>query len=211
MLMPLADLWLRRFTTVGTGAVLACSLALAAPASAAVTLARNGKPAAQIVVRPDAPEPERFAAGELRRYVKQMSGAELPVVDQPRNGTTPVYIGGRTKPRRSGDPWDDTFRIDIRREGISLEGRNPRATLFATYALLERLGCRWFAPRFSFYAEVQAERIPRSSTLKLEQAQLTARPARRYRAKYVEEGRTNTPDQLRAIVDCLAKTRQNVF
>jgi len=197
--------------TVPLMAALSGALVLAAPACADVTLVRSGVPAAQIVVRPGAPEPERFAASELQRYLKHMSGAELPVVEQAVPGRSAVYVGGQTERARSGDPWDDTFRIEVRRDRITLEGQNPRATLFAAYALLERLGCRWFAPRFSFYAEAGAERVPHSPNLKLNDGQFTERPAMRYRAKYVEEGRTHTPENLPALVDWMAKTRQNVF
>lgn len=185
------------------------ALGVAVPACADVTLVRSGKPAAQIVVRPDAAELERFAAGELQRYVKKMSGVELPIVSKPAKGATAIYL--EDAPGRATDALDDSFQIRIQGTRIRLQAHNPRARLFATYALLERLGCRWYAPRFSFYAEGQAERVPRVATLTLKDAVIAERPALCYRAKYVEEGRTHTPENLPALVDWMAKTRQNVF
>lgn len=188
---------------------LAVAVGAAVPACADATLVRSGKPVAQIVVRPDAAEPERFAAGELQRYVRQMSGAELPMVSKPAKGATAIFL--EAAPGRATDAWDDGFQIRIQGTRIRIQGHNPRARLFATYALLERLGCRWYAPRFSFYAEGQAERVPHAATLTLKDTVIAERPALRYRAKYVEEGRTHTPENLPALVDWMAKTRQNVF
>src|SRR5712672_1635350 len=43
-------------------------------------IASRGKPAAEIVLEAERPElPLAFAAEELQRYVKLMSGAELPI------------------------------------------------------------------------------------------------------------------------------------
>ncbi len=42
-------------------------------------LTRSGKAPAGIAVAPDASSVKRFAAGELARYVRKISGARLPV------------------------------------------------------------------------------------------------------------------------------------
>lgn len=194
-----------------TLAAFGALLALAAPARAEFALVRNRKPAAQIVVSPAATEPDQFAAEELQRYVREISGAELPLVTEPQPGSAALYVGGSPASRAGADAWDDAFRIEIRSREVRLDGKTPRARLYAAYALLARLGCRWFAPRFPFYREGQAERVPRAATLSLKEGAVSERPALRYRAKYVEEGRTHTPDNLPALVDWMAKTRHNVF
>ena len=188
--------------------VLTALLCLAATrASAETVLVRDGKPLAAIGVKADAPKPVRFAAEELQRYVREISGATLPIAEQP-----PVAgVAIRLVSEPGKDPWDDAFRINVTDRQIELRGNTPRATLFATYALLEHLGCRWFAPKFAFYPAGSHEAVPKATTLALKAESISERPALRYRAKYVEEGRTHTPENLPALVDWMAKARQNVF
>ena len=176
-------------------------------ASAETVLVRDGKPLAAIAVKADAPKPVRFAAEELQRYVREISGATLPIAEEaPGSGVT-IRLG--SEPGK--DPWDDGFRIEVTDRQIQLRGNTPRATLFAAYTLLERLGCRWFAPKFAFYPAGSHETVPKATALTLKAETITERPAMRYRAKYVEEGRTHTPANLPALVDWMAKTRQNVL
>ena len=63
------------------------------------------------------------------------------------------------------DPWDDTFTLEVSQHRIVVAGRIPRATLFAAYALLERLGCRRLTPNFAFYPGGRGEIVPRAPTL----------------------------------------------
>ena len=71
------------------GAILAgtlfCSSASGADSpTAKFRISSGGQPKAEIVMAAEAPElPLAFAAQELQRYVKAMSGAELPVVRAP--------------------------------------------------------------------------------------------------------------------------------
>ena len=46
--------------------------------AAALPLVTDGTSVFQIVIGPEAEEPERFAADELSRYLFEMSGARLP-------------------------------------------------------------------------------------------------------------------------------------
>ena len=66
---------------------LAAMLCGSLPAAAQTTLVRNGKPAARIVVADDAPANLR-AATLLQRFVREASGATLPLLEgaAPRRG-----------------------------------------------------------------------------------------------------------------------------
>ena len=46
----------------------------------AMTIAENGKAFADIVIAPDAPEPERHAAHELAEFLRQVADAGFEVV-----------------------------------------------------------------------------------------------------------------------------------
>jgi hypothetical protein len=43
-------------------------------------LVENGDPRTRIMVADDAPPAERYAAEELQRFLREMSGAEVPIV-----------------------------------------------------------------------------------------------------------------------------------
>jgi uncharacterized protein DUF4838 len=182
-------------------------------ACADVTLVKKGAPRAQLVVAAEAAAPERFAAEEIQRYVEQMSGARLPITpDVPKRGAALLIGRGLwLHEAPAADPWDDTFTIEVAPRRVILAGHTPRATLYAAYALLERFGCRWHAPDFAFYPNGKGETVPRATSLTLQEGKTVERPAWRYRAKYVEEGLTHTAANLPALVDWMAKTRQNVF
>jgi len=83
---------------------LACVLRVllaAAPAAAGLpgdadAVVADGKSAYQIVVPQQATPVERKAADELARYVRQMSGAALPVVDDTAPERKEEFLIGRT-------------------------------------------------------------------------------------------------------------------
>src|SRR5438034_11618857 len=62
---------------------------LAVPASANLTLVKDGKSDYVIVTAPDPTPAEQRGASELQGYIKQMSGAELPIVAHP--GAMPAH------------------------------------------------------------------------------------------------------------------------
>jgi len=70
----------------------------ALPASAA-ELVRDGQPVAETVVGAGAAPSVKTAAAELQKYLKKMSGAELPIVAGP-SGATAVYVGASPNTRR---------------------------------------------------------------------------------------------------------------
>ncbi|NLO72612.1 MAG: hypothetical protein GX100_00700, partial [candidate division WS1 bacterium] len=76
---------MRVWTTVGAVLLLSTSTVLAGPA---LTLVREGQPAATIVIAADPPKAVLFAACELQWFVQKMTGALLPIVqdDQPVAG-----------------------------------------------------------------------------------------------------------------------------
>jgi len=91
---------------------------------------------------------ERFAAAELRKYVRQMTGVAVEETTEP--GPRTIHVGLRTD---LGDdllpppkPGFDGYSIAVASDRIVLAGENPRGALYAVYDLLERAGCRWWQP-----------------------------------------------------------------
>ncbi|MCG2679462.1 MAG: DUF4838 domain-containing protein [Kiritimatiellae bacterium] len=121
-----------------------------------LALVKDGKSQYAIVI-PDAPTAqEKFAGEELAKYLKQISGVELPiksdvagrkiVVAMAKDGKGP---GGINFTREEAE--HDAFVIKTDGQDFYLIGSNKRGVIYAVYTLLEKyLGCRWagFGERF---------------------------------------------------------------
>ena len=68
-----------------------------------VALVTGGKPAATIVVPEKPTLNEGFAAGELQYWVKEITGAELPIAVAQERNPPGVYIGRRFAEGRLGE------------------------------------------------------------------------------------------------------------
>jgi hypothetical protein len=121
------------------------------------TLARGGQAEAVIVVGKDANPFHRWVAGELQRYLKQLSGAELPVAtsDQLPAAKPLVVVGGPpANPLAAAAQGQklvdfsglkpDGFVLKTvtleSRPTILVGGNDEPGTMYAAYELLERLG-----------------------------------------------------------------------
>lgn len=119
-----------------------------------LVLADGGKSSYQIVVAAEASPPVRHAAQELQTFLREMSGAVIPIVtDRELRGPREILVGD------SGHLRTLDAKIDfaaLGREGyvvrtigshLVIAGGEPRGTLYGVYGLLEdHLGCRWFTP-----------------------------------------------------------------
>jgi hypothetical protein len=92
---------------------------------------------AQVTVDPPGDPVQQFAAGELTRYLRLIDTGKVPR----------IRIGSDCQGEAACLAPGDAFRIRRERNGvISIRGRNSRGALYGVYALLERLGVRWFGP-----------------------------------------------------------------
>ena len=117
------------------------------------------------VMRIGRDEPVRFAASEISRYLRRMTGA--PVRVSASRSYAPdqrgIWIGlashfspaAPDAARSSADPLCDRVFIAAARGHVVIAGANPRSVLFAAYRYLEVLGCRWLRPGRD------GERVPR--------------------------------------------------
>jgi hypothetical protein len=125
-------------------------------------LAQNGQPKATIVIAADALDTNQEAAELLQEYVRKISGATLPIVDDSQSVEGPKVLIGRSK-------LVDAFKLDtpsgytrdLKEEGylirqigdnLVLVGNDHRpkpaykGSFFAVVEVLQRLGCRWYFP-----------------------------------------------------------------
>jgi hypothetical protein len=165
-------------------------------------IAANGKARAEILLEAAPAEPIAFAGQELQRYVKEMSGAKLPIVHAPSERAAIVLI---TRPlehdkRALEDPREeDHYRLNADAKELRIEGASPRAVLFGVYDLLERLGCGWCVPG--------DDTVPRNATLSVPFLEIDSRPAFQYRMM-LDFPLLSVAETI-AIADWIAKNRMN--
>lgn len=178
---------------------------MAAHGSAApFMLVRDGRPQAEIVlVGAESHGPAEFAATELQRYIRMMSGAVLPVRDKATGGPhVELKVDPGMPPSvQTADKLalQDRYQIEINAAGIRIRGMTGRAVLYGAYDLLERLGCGWCVPG--------DDTVPTRSTISVEPVRIDTAPVFRYRMML--DFPMNSTAQTIAIADWLAKNRMN--
>ena len=151
--------------------------AIPLPAQAPLVLADGGKSAYRIVLPADAIPSEKYAAAEFRAFFRQMSGADLPVVDESSPPSDREICLNARKRIAAADPafakktpGGDGYAIRTKGGRLLVLGDRPRGTLYAVYVLLEEhLGCRWFTREVS--------RIPKKDRWELPPLDLAFAPA----------------------------------
>lgn len=134
-----------------------------------IELVQNGQTQYKIVV-PDSPaEPEKTAAQELRKYIKEMTSANLEIINEKDfAGTSPSIFVGHTKAAENAiksidftSLKNDRIIIYTTGKNIVISGACPRGTLYAVYTFLEDIcGCRWWTATESFIPKMETLTIP---------------------------------------------------
>ena len=116
-------------------------------------IAERGKPAdCTIVCGEDADPAVRYAAEELRDYVKKLTDVELPINGNERRKIV-ISEGGLC------DVPPDGFAVLATEKGVlRISGTNPRGCIYGVYDLLERYG------GVGFYSS-WCEKVPRLDRL----------------------------------------------
>ena len=110
-----------------------------------------------IVVSEAASPSENHAAEELRYFLKEISGADLPIVTDTDNLTShEIILGDNLHLGQLGVAVDfealgsDGFTIRTASDHLIIAGGRLRGTMYGVYTFLEDyLGCRWFHPEVS--------------------------------------------------------------
>ena len=167
-------------------AILLAVLAAGLPASAqGLVIADGGKSDFRIVVADGASPSTTYAAAELQKFLKEITGAELPVVpDKQEVAPHEIILGDSSHLRKLGAGIDfaklgpEGYVLRTAGGHLVIAGGAPRGDLYGVYGLLEdHLGCRWFTP--------QVSRIPRQAKLVLGPLDETQVPVLEYREPFV--------------------------
>jgi hypothetical protein len=196
-------------------AVAACVFAISpvfaraaeTPKAKTATIVSAGK-TGYVVYCSEPSDTQSFAMEELIRYVDAMTGVKLPS-RFPKAGEKRILLDLVGDAATIGDGYS----ISVRNNGdVVLGGTGRRSHLFAVYDLLERLGCRWLAPRFAFY-NGNAEYVPKKDELKLamSDAHVIEAPAFKIRKLDVEEGLSHDAENLKQLIEWAPKLRYNTL
>lgn len=147
-----------------------------------LTLAANGKTWYTIVIAREPSASVEHAARELAAFLKEITGAEFPVV---RDNTEPLpheLVIGKNR-RTKGLPVDwnklgyEGYRLLTSGDTLYILGSDVRGALYGVYALLEDLfGCRFFTE------DVRV--VPKRKVLTMPKIDRTYVPPLEYREPY---------------------------
>ncbi len=153
-------------------------------------LVAEGQSNYTIVIGPDSSPSQLYAAEELQKFLELISGAELPISEQPAAG--PMIFVGRSDAL-------DALSLDIDYDALGeeglvmktagphlvLTGGRQRGTLYAVYEFLDKhLGCRWYT---SGGATPPVSRIPHRQTIVVGPIDETKIPPLEYRSAWYAE------------------------
>lgn len=119
---------------------------------AADWLFRKGKSKYQIVVSAEASTSEQTAARELQQYIRQISGVELPLTDNPKARGRRILVGySPLVAELTGEPapasGDESFTYRTVGHDLLIWGGSQRGTMYGVFTFLEReLGVHWLTP-----------------------------------------------------------------
>ncbi len=157
-------------------------------AASPLTLVKDGKAVYSIVVPAGASSVEKNAAAELQRWVREMSGAELSIVEKGEGEVIRIT----TDPKLEAEG----YRVGVDGKELVLSGAKGRGVMDAVFALLEEdMGCRWYTKGDT--------RLPRGKTVVVAPVPRTYVPKLKMRdpfyfASFDPEwslrNRTNAPD-----------------
>lgn len=157
--------------------IMLAALLLAAgtvSAQAQVTLVKNGKAKSRIALAAGPQEQDVQAAELLQRFVRETSGAQLPIVTGEGHRKGDVVIGtlpdGNTADRNI---TEDGFSFDTRGGILTISGRG-KGTIYAVVTLLEeQLG-------MNYWGENEYDIVP-SATITLPELSVAQNPGFRHR------------------------------
>lgn len=113
-------------------------------------LFKDGKSDYRISLAPNASESEKWAAKELQHWMKEISGAELPIIDFSENFQGAQIVIGQTNgttPGLKNATEEESFHYFNTGKNIFITGGRQRGTMYGVFEFLEReLGCRWYTP-----------------------------------------------------------------
>lgn len=150
----------------------------------------------------------RFAAHELARYLRKMTGETVrsravAAYDPKRSGIYLVLPRYLPEQLITESRWDDAYAIVSTAHNLLLTGANGRSILFAVYHWLELLGARWVHPG------KDGEILPSILLPSLTVWDIHEKAANRHRGIVIEGSCSLT--HVRDLIDWMPRMRLNAY
>ncbi len=148
-------------------------------------LIMNGKSKYKIFVSESAIPSEKYAARELQKYLKEITGFELPIVNTYDSKTKLIYVGFEDAGKellaglKMAEFENEEFIIRSIDGNMLIAGGETRGTLYGVIGFLNNLGCRWYTR--------EVINIPRLNTIYLPLEEIRQKPAFEYREAWYKE------------------------
>ncbi|MCE5250399.1 DUF4838 domain-containing protein [bacterium] len=148
-------------------------------------LTYNGRSDYRIVISDKASPSTVHGANELQSFLRQMTGADIPIVGEAIPMTDhEIIIGDNSHLRQLNEQidfaglGDEGYVLKNHGKHLIIAGGALRGNMYGVYGLLEdHLGCRWFTPEVS--------RIPQYKKLGIPVLDERVVPALEYREPYI--------------------------
>ncbi|MBR5877896.1 MAG: DUF4838 domain-containing protein, partial [Alistipes sp.] len=133
----------------------------------APALFKDGRSDYSIVLCDDASESEMTAARELQNYLRQIGGAELPLIScsEMSNGRKHIFVGFNEKYAsecgvEAPDDNDEAYTYRTVGDNIWIYGGKNRGTMYGVYSFLENeFGVRWYTRDYTKIPEAKTWRV----------------------------------------------------
>lgn len=124
-------------------------------------LFEDGKTRYSIVLGKNASESEKWAAAELQKWLKELSGADFKIISDEENVSSFEIIIGYNKHLekvlknvKNPNAENETHSYQNVGPTILIWGGQQRGTMYGVFSFLENeLGCRWYTPTVSVIPE----------------------------------------------------------
>ena len=128
----------------------------------------NERSAYTIVLQSDASTSEKTAAAELQQYLRQISGATLPITEigsfngSPDSISHRIYVGwyescGSPRP----EAFDEGYTYRTSGSDLHIFGGSERGTMYGVFAFLEQeLGVRWYTSSYTHVPQLKQYALP---------------------------------------------------
>jgi len=145
----------------------------------------NSESQFKIYVSESAIPSEKYAAGELQKYLKEITGLKLPIVNTYDSKTKLIFVGFKDIPKellaelKKEEFGNEEFIIRPLDGNLLIAGGEPRGTLYGVIDFLNNLGCRWYTR--------EVTNIPKRDIIYLPAEEIRQKPAFEYREGWYKE------------------------
>lgn len=141
--------------------LIAITSTLCACKNSNLVLESDGTPKATIITLTSPDSLTAIAASELQSYIQQMSGAEIPIVNENDGLEGMKIFVGEVPSFADQELQKEEILIQSNGKDLVIKGGDSMSTLYAVYTFLEDvLGCGFYAPDDEFVPQRSEVSIP---------------------------------------------------